>query len=166
MVLFKIREVSGAANPIVIERVEVEEKPTCYVRGCQRISKKSINKLQVSYGERHYMYCLSNDPAIFVAAKMQYINDEINRTNKEIRRSSDKIKEYKSKLSGWQMINENLKALEQDRKNAELVNTLITNFSAEAEQKLYLKSYIPMLTTIMEVLTNQPLADAIMAVEA
>lgn len=174
MILYKFTEIISNNCPIRVEEIEVEEKPTCYVHGYQRISKASINTLQGGRQGRYYMYCVNNDSSLFIDAKIQSINsdikakgDYINRINKEIHECSEEIQKCKSKLLEWQGIKDKLKSLEQDRRNVELINTLIANFESESasEQKIYLKSYIPVLTTIMEVLTNQSFMDTVRAVE-
>lgn len=67
----KIYEFStcGYGKLFAVREIEVEEKPKTYIGNGLRINKSKINVVSNYYG--HIMYCLENNPKIYIDAVIE-----------------------------------------------------------------------------------------------
>lgn len=97
MILYKFGY-NGRNENFDVREIEVEEKDKCYVGGSIRVLKSELNKL-TTYDA---MFCLENDPTIFIDAlvqktkkKFQYYLKRIENCKEELKKFDDWRKETK-----------------------------------------------------------------------
>ena len=92
MKLYRFRKSYRTA--FVVEEIEVEEKPKTYIGSHTRINKEEINKLSSHYGNE--MYCLDNDPKIYIEAVLRMCKNNVETIEKRLKEAKEEVEKWKA----------------------------------------------------------------------
>ena len=83
-----------------VKEIEVEEKPKTYVNNKlhSRINKDDINKFVGRYGYK--MYCLDNNPEIFINAVIESKTKRIENFERELQYEKNALEKWKARGNG------------------------------------------------------------------
>lgn len=78
----------------VVEEIEVEEKTKTYIGNRTRINKDEINKLSNHYGNE--MYCLDNDPKIYIEAVLKMCENNVEALEKRLAEAKEEVEKWEA----------------------------------------------------------------------